>query len=399
MSRSRPGARQRSRPRVVHVTTTDVSLALLLGPQLRAFTDAGYEVIGASAPGPWVARLAADGIEHRALRHATRAMAPHRDAAALVELHRLFRELRPDIVHTHNPKPGFYGRLAARAARVPAIVNTVHGLYALPEDPLPKRAVVYGLERLAATCSHAELVQNPEDVEVLRRLRIPGRKIHLLGNGVDLGRFDPGRTDAARTAALHAEMGAAPGDVVCGLVGRLVWEKGYREVFEAARLVRARDPRVRFVVVGPSEPDKPDALGPSDVAAAEAAGVRFLGLRDDVEDLYAAMDLYVLASHREGFPRSAMEAAAMGLPVVATDIRGCRQVVDDGVTGRLFPARDATALAAAIDDLVRDAALRRDMGAAARRKALAEFDQQRQIDLTLSVYERLLTQRARTMSA
>lgn len=398
MSGTRPGARHRSRPRVVHVTTTDVSLALLLGPQLRAFADAGYEVIGVSAPGPWVARLAGDGIEHRALRHATRAMAPHRDAAALVELHRLFRELRPDVVHTHNPKPGVYGRLAARAARVPAIVNTVHGLYALPEDPLPKRALVYGLERLAATCSHAELVQNPEDVEVLRRLRIPERKIHLLGNGVDLGRFDPDRTDATRTAALRAEMGAAPGDVVCGLVGRLVWEKGYREVFEAARLVCARHD-VRFVVVGPSEPDKPDALGPSDVAAAEAAGVRFLGLRDDVEDLYAAMDLYVLASHREGFPRSAMEAAAMGLPVVATDIRGCRQVVEDGVTGRLFPASDATALAAAIDDLVRDAALRRDMGGAARRKALAEFDQQRQIDLTLSVYERLLTGRARTMSA
>ena len=109
---------------LIHVTTADISLVLLLGPQLRAFRDAGYEVIGASAPGPFVAELESWGIEHRALDHATRAMAPHRDAAALAELYRLFRGLRPAIVHTHNPKPGVYGRLAARAARVPAIVNT-----------------------------------------------------------------------------------------------------------------------------------------------------------------------------------------------------------------------------------------------------------------------------------
>ena len=389
----------RARPRVVHVTTTDVSLALLLGPQLRAFVAAGYEVIGVSAPGPWVPHLAGAGIEHRPLRHATRAVAPHRDAAALAELFLLFRELRPDIVHTHNPKPGVYGRAAARAARVPVIVNTVHGLYALPDDPLPKRALVYGLERFAATCSQAELVQNPEDLDVLRRLRVPERKLHLLGNGVDLARFDPGRVDAAGVAAIRAEIGAGPEDVVCGLVGRLVWEKGYGEVFAAAERLHSSRPHVRFVVVGPTEPDKRDALGADDVAAASGGGVTFLGLRDDVEDLYAAMDVYVLASHREGFPRSAMEAAAMGLPIVATDIRGCRQVVEDGVTGRLVPVRDAAALAAAVGELATDPVRRRAMGEAARRKALAEFDQQRQIDLTLSVYERLIARRGRKVRA
>ena len=119
--------------RLVHVTTTDKSLALLLGPQLRAFAAAGYEVIGMSAPGEWVGQLEADGIRHIPLRHATRAVAPAHDVRALGELRGLFRTLRPDIVHTHNPKPGVYGRLAARAAHVPVIVNTVHGLYATPE--------------------------------------------------------------------------------------------------------------------------------------------------------------------------------------------------------------------------------------------------------------------------
>ena len=163
--------------RLLHVATTDMSLELLLGPQLRALRDAGYEVHTASAPGPFVAGLVADGIAHHPLRHATRAVALHRDAAAPAELYRLFRALRPDIVHTHNPKPGVYGRLAARAARVPLVVNTQHGLYAQPTDRAARRLPVYGLERLAAMCSDVELIQNQEDLEMLARLGVPRRKL------------------------------------------------------------------------------------------------------------------------------------------------------------------------------------------------------------------------------
>src|SRR5437588_3294397 len=153
-----------------------MSLALLLGPQLRAFATAGYEVIGMSAPGEWVGQLEAGGIRHVPLRHATRALAPTHDARAFGELRALFRALRPDIVHTHNPKPGVYGRIAARAAGVPVVVNTVHGLYAQPGDPVTKRALVYAAERVAAACSHAELVQNAEDLEVLARIGVPRDK-------------------------------------------------------------------------------------------------------------------------------------------------------------------------------------------------------------------------------
>jgi glycosyltransferase involved in cell wall biosynthesis len=378
------------RPRLVHLTTTDISLALLLGPQLRAFRDAGYDVIGASAPGPWVAQLQSWGIEHRPLRNATRAMAPRRDLAAIPELVSLFRELEPDIVHTHNPKPGVYGRIAARAARVPVVVNTVHGLYALPTDPFAKRAVVYTLERIAASCSDAELLQNPEDAPVLRRLGVPAARLHPLGNGIDLGRFGTDRVDPQRVEVLRKEMGAEPDDVICGLVGRLVWEKGYREVLDAARVLRDRVPNLRFAIIGPFDGDKRDAVQPSDVAAAEALGnVRFLGMRDDVEALYAAMDFYALASYREGFPRSAMEAAASGLPIVATDIRGCRQVVDHERTGLLVEPRSAVALAAAIERVATDAPRRAAMGTAARAKAHQEFDQARVIETTLAVYERL----------
>lgn len=381
----------RVRPRIVHVTTTDITLALLLGPQLRAFADAGYEVIGASAPGPHVEEITGWGIRHESLAHATRSMNIQSDARTLFELRTLFRRLAPDLVHTHNPKPGIYGRFAARLAHVPAVVNTVHGLYAVPEDPWAKRAFVYSLERAASVCSDAELLQNIEDIDVLRRLRVPERKLHLLGNGVDLKRFDPNRVDPSRVTELRKSFGVGPDDVVCGVVGRLVWEKGYREVFEAAARLRTQEPRVRVVVVGPNEPSKGDAITADDIARAERdGGIRFLGMRDDVDDLYAAMDLYVLASYREGFPRSAMEAAAMRLPVVVTDVRGCRQVVDDGKTGTLVPIGDARALADAIAALAGDDALRSAMGRAGRDKAEREFDERTVIDITLEVYERLL---------
>jgi glycosyltransferase involved in cell wall biosynthesis len=380
--------------RLVHLTTTDMSLELLLGPQLSAFIDAGYEVIGMSAPGPFVPAIEARGVRHVPLANATRAMSLRRDAAALVELRRRFVELRPDIVHTHNPKPGVYGRLAARAARVPVIVNTVHGLYATPEDRLAKRVVVYSLERVAATCSHAELVQNVEDIAVLRRLRIPESKLAVLGNGVDLGRFGP-VTDLAVRAQVRRGWGVADDALVVGAVGRLVLEKGYRELFEAWATVRCDHPDAELVVIGPTDDDKADALPPDVVDLAERHGVRLVGHRDDIEDCYRAMDLYVLASHREGFPRSAMEAAASGLPIVATDIRGCRQVVDDGVTGVLVPVRSPTGLAAAISALLADPDRRAAMSAAATERARTHFDQQRVIDLTLATYDRLLHARGR----
>ncbi len=380
-----------SRPRVVHLTTTDMSLALLLGPQLQAFAEAGYEVIGVSARGPFVPELEEAGVRHVPLAHATRASSPASDVRALVELRSLLRRLRPDILHTHNPKPGIYGRLAGAVAGVPGIVNTVHGLYALPEDPRAKRALVYGLERLAALCSSAELVQNPEDIDVLVRLGVARAKLRLLGNGIDLARFDRAAVPAEQVRRLRAEIGARPEDVVCGAVGRLVWEKGYAELFEAAAALRRRLPQARFVVVGPLDPDKADGLSDVDLARSrERAGITFLGLRHDVAELYAAMDLYVLASHREGYPRSAMEAAAMGLPMVATDIRGCRQVVDHGTTGLLVPRRDAPALADAVATLVADSDLRARMGRAGSQKAHRDFDQQRVIDITLETYRQLL---------
>jgi len=381
--------------RLVHLTAADISLALLLGPQLRAFADEGMEVIGVSAPGPFVPELESWGIRHVPLRHSSRSVAPGDDLLAVPELMRVFRRLRPDIVHTHNPKPGLFGRLAARAVGVPGIVNTVHGLYAAPEDRLARKAVVYGLERVAAACSQVELVQNPDDLATLARLGVPADRLVLLGNGVDLERFQPRRT-SGDIARARRELGVDPSAVVVGTVGRLVWGKGFRELFAAAARMRALRPEVVFVVVGPIDDAKGDALTEADVAEATALGnVVFTGHRDDVQDLYPGCDLFVLPSYREGFPRSAMEAAASGLPVIATDIRGCRQVVDHGVNGLLVPLHDVDALTDAVATLAADPARRGTMGARSRTKADAEFDDRQVVRTTLDAYRRLPLDRSR----
>src|SRR5205823_7617464 len=129
------------------------------------------------------------------------------DVQAALQLWRVLRRERPDILHTHNPKPGLYGRVLGRLARVPVVVNTVHGLYATPDDPGFKRVIVYALETAAAWFSDAELVQNPEDLEVLRGLPgYPAGKARLLGNGVDLECFDPGRVGPTARAAVRHEL-------------------------------------------------------------------------------------------------------------------------------------------------------------------------------------------------
>ena len=347
--------------------------------------DAGGVAIGISAPGPHVAALEREGIRHVALPSSTRGNDPRADLRAAGELRRVLAREAVDVLHTHNPKPGVYGRVVGRLARVPVVVNTVHGLYATTEDAWPRRAAVYGVETAAAWCSDAELYQNEEDLALMQRWHLT-RHARLLGNGVDLERFDPARITASARAAARAAVGARDDTVIVGAVGRLVEEKGYPELFEA---IAALDPsRYLLVVAGTPDPSKPDAL---DDRALDAAprGVVFAGHRDDIEDVYAAMDLFVLPSHREGMPRVAMEASAMGLPVVTTDVRGCRQVVDDGCTGFVVPPRDPVALMRAIAVLGDDGERRRNMGSAARARAVAMFDERRVVEIVLDTYRQV----------
>ncbi len=370
--------------KIAHLTTVDLSLRYLVFAQLVSVRQLGFESIGISAPGPWVPQLEAAGITHIPLPSSTRGIAPLADARAAWELWRILRRERPDILHTHNPKPGIYGRILGRLAGVPIVVNTVHGLYAAPDDPLVKRAIVYTLEAIAARFSDLELVQSREDFELMNRLRLaPRNRARLLGNGIDLKRFDPASHQGRSRDAVRRDLDIDPDRIVVGIVGRLVAEKGYPELFEAAA---GLSDEYLVLVVGPEDRDKPDALPDEILEQARSRGVRFLGMRTDLDDLYRAMDLFVLPSHREGFPRAAMEAAAMGLPVIATDIRGCREVVEHELNGLLIPVASPDHLRAAIERLGGDVEARARFGQASRERAIDDFDEERVVTRVLAAY-------------
>lgn len=359
--------------RVAHLTTVDMSLALLLPVELAADVEAGLDVIGISAPGPYVERVTGLGVRHVAVRSLTRAWEPLADLRAVGELGRTIRGLRLDVLHTHNPKTGVLGRMLGRLTGVPVVVNTCHGLWAGAGDSTAKRTLVYGAEAIASWFSDAELFQNADDHQVLSRWT-PRRRSRVVGNGTDLTAFG---VDVAARRRVRADLGVADDEVLVGGVGRLVAEKGIREFITAAGQLTDR---ARFVWIGPADADKPDALTSSE------GPVEFLGERADMPAVYNALDVFVLPSYREGFSRSAMEAAATGRAMILSDIRGCREIGTHGEHLLLAPPRDADALGAAIESLVTDKATRDRLGAAARQRALAEFDQRWVATASLQAY-------------
>lgn len=373
---ARPG-----RPlRIAHLTTVDMSLALLLATELRVDVERGHEVVALSAGGGYVEQVRGLGVRHVPIPSLTRSWDLLGDLRSARELWRVIREVRPDVLHTHNPKTGVLGRVLGRLARVPVVVNTCHGLWAGSQDGRLKRLAVLGIEGAAAQFSHAELFQNSEDRRALR-WAVPDRKAEVVGNGVDLSRF---RFDPTERARVRTEWNVSPGEVLVGGVGRLVAEKGVRELAAVAQELGSRG---RFVWVGPSDDVKGDHI-PNPLPALE-----LMGERADMSAVYSALDVFVLPSYREGFSRSAMEAAACGRAMVLSDIRGCREVGEHDRELLLVPPRDVGALARAVDRLIRDATERERLGSAAHVRAQSSFDQRRVAERSLATYERILRRR------
>lgn len=374
-------------PHLVHLTAGDVDVDWLLPRQLQAFRDDGFEVTVVSAPGSHGDTIRAAGIRHVPVPALSRRVGALTDVRAARELKDLLDRMHPEILHTHSPRPGVLGRVLGRRTRVPVVVNTVHGLPAQSTDGLHRRAAGYAVEALALRFSDMELVQNVEDVPILRHLGASREKLIHLGDGVDLERFSQTVATRARAMRLRRSLHIAPGAIVVGMVAPLVWEEGYREFCSAvADLHRAGYQHVNFVVAEPNQAAKLHPVDASTIAEMAALGIHMLGHRDDCENVYAALDILALPSHREGVPHTAMEASAMGIPVIATNLRGPRQVVVDGLSGLLVPVRESRPLARAIAQLADAPTTRKAMGIAGARRAKQRFDQNRIIDLTLGVY-------------
>ena len=371
--------------KIAQLCAVDFTLRHFLLPLMEGLRAEGHEVVGICAEGPLLAPVRAAGFRVEPVR-IERSFNLFRHIGAYREMKALFRREKFDIVHVHTPVAALVGRFAARAARVPRIVYTAHGFYFHEHMGALRRSLFVALEWLAGRVTHVLFTQAAEDAETARRLGlIRGPTIEPIGNGVDPARFHPAG-DASERAATRASIGAAPEAVAVMTVGRLVMEKGYPELVTAMRAVAEAE---LWVVGERLASDHAGGIA-GDIAAAEAdpdlgPRVRFLGYREDVADLLRAADIFVLASHREGMPRSIIEAMMTGLPVVSTNIRGAREEVVPGETGTLVPVNDPEALAGAINSLVRDAVVRKKLGDAGRKRALTHFDEarvvRRQIEL------------------
>lgn len=353
-------------------------------PVALAAQRAGYDVHVATMDGPAVAEIQALGMTHHAIPMTRSGKHPLQELGTLLALVRLFRRVRPDVVHLVTIKPVLYGGIAARLARVRGMVAAISGLgFVFLSNSLKMRlvrSVVARLYRIALGHPNSRVIfQNANDRDLLKSLGAvrDEQVVMIRGAGVDL--------DAYRALP---EPPTPP--VVVTMVARLLRDKGVQEFVQAAGILRQRGLPVTMQLVGGVDAGNPASATQSEVDAWQRDGaVQALGERSDVAALYAASHIAVLPSYREGLPKSLIEAAACARAVVTTDVPGCRDAIEPGETGLLVPVRDAQALADAIARLAEDPALRQSMGAAGRALAEREFNIERVASIHVALYDAL----------
>lgn len=360
-------------------------------PLARALREQGYEVVLVFPFGKWLDRIRREGFRcvHWCLDR--RNLNPLGEVQAFRRLSRIYHQERPSIVHHFTIKPNLYGSLAVRwnhrnhsgGLVRPAVINTFTGLGFVFSDHPKARLLRLGLIPLIRYCLHGPdtwtVFLNHRDRQFfLERGWVPAhRSTVIVSSGVDVQRFRPAERP--------------PGEPVTVLMaGRILWDKGVGEFAEAARRIRQKGLSARFLLVGGLDPGNPASVPEVQVQAWVQEGrIEWLGHREDMPELLQAAHIAVLPSYHEGTPRFFLEAAATGLPLVGTDIEGCRMVVRDGENGFLVPVRDARSLAEAIERLIRDPALRERMGRASRAIAVQEFAEQKIIAQWLDLYRQI----------
>lgn len=382
------------RQKMLQVAALDSTVYHLLLPLVRSASSI-FEVHVACAGGPYTDKITSEGYPVHIVDF-ERNLRIGQLLRSSYQLYRLIKAEKFDVVHTHTPIAGILGRLVAWFCGVPCIVNTAHGFY-FHENmrPLPKYLAVTA-EKVAGRVTTFSFFQSQEDYQAAQSLGICRHETGLwIGNGVDQTRFNPEREGLNKAAGeFRNEIEANPDDVVVCIVARLVREKGILELLQALRRLVPGNRTVHLVLVGENAQGDRDSIEESirDMIRENAAGKRVhaLGRRSDVEVILKASDIFVLPSYREGMPRSIIEAMSMGLPVIATDIRGCREEVADSETGYIVPVKNEKALAEAIQKLVDDEGLRVEFGKAGLLRARALYNEECVLERQIEVFTKVL---------
>lgn len=377
--------------RFVFLSHVDVNLYLFRLPVMRALASAGHEVIALCPRGRFFEKFVEAGVRAEEYFLCRKSRSPLLELRTLISLYVRLRELRPDVLHTFTIRPNLYGALAGWLAGVPRILGAVTGLGSFYVERGPKTCIVRWMlnlvQRRAFHVMEKVVFQNRDDLLAYAAWGVVhGRKAHLIrSSGVDTQVFRPDAVDKKRLAGLRKDLRIEPRQLVVLMVARAIWHKGLAEYIDASALLRQRFPQVVFLLAGDMDEGNPSSASRKYLLAQQA--VRWLGHRDDIPALTALADICVLPSYREGVPRTLLEAAAAGKPIVATDVAGCREVVDHSVNGLLVPVCNAGALADAIGRLVVAPSLREEMGVQSRKKAVDEFDVQHVVRQYLELYK------------
>ena len=349
---------------------------------IRSLKAQGYRVISAAPRDAYSERLTHLVDAHYDLPMDNGGTSPIRDGALTGSYLNLLRHLKPDVMLTYTIKPNIYGTFAAKLCGVPVIAN-VSGLGTAFIRTTWLTRIVKLLYRMAFRDAAYVFFQNAydRDLFVAQKLVSPAKAGLIPGSGIDLAYFHP-----RHNAAQHKSLSFV-------LIARLLWDKGIGEYIEAARIVKAQHPELQFHIVGARGVQNRTAISDSTIAQWATEGiVDYCGETDDIRSLIAQHDCVVLPSYREGLSRVLLEAAAMGKPLIASDVPGCAEVIEQGVNGFLCPPRDAQQLA---DSMLQFIALspaeRATMGVASRTKAEREFDEQQVFSAYLERIEAVLT--------
>lgn len=379
-----------SAPKLIYLVTEDWVFLSHRLPMARAARAAGFDVAVASRVEAHGDRIRAEGFTLHPLAWRRRDLGPMAALRAILEIYRLYRRERPDIVHHVALKPMIYGGVAALLAVRPAMVGSLTGTgYAFAATGLKARLmrlpITLVLRLLLVRRRSVVVVQNAGHLEMLERMA-PGageRIVVVRGSGIDTAKYQP-----------LPDPEAPP--VTVGFVGRLLADKGVRSLIDAYRLLIARGVPVRLLIAGTPDPENPTSIPEEEVRGWLALpGLSWLGHASDVREVWREAHIAVLPSLHEGLPKSLLEAAACGRPIVATDVPGCREIARPGVNALLVPVGDAPALADAIQQLVEDAALRRRFGAASRRAVDPDLSDAAIGAETVAIYRRLLDESGR----
>jgi glycosyltransferase involved in cell wall biosynthesis len=344
---------------------------------MRFMASAGFCITAVSSPGEHLAVFAAEeGVSTRAIRM-DRRISPVRDLKSIAKLVVLLRKSRPSIVHSHTPKGGLLGMIGAWIARVPVRIYHMRGLPMIEARGI-RRLLLTWSESVGCRLAHRVICvsESLREIAIAKGL-VTADRIRVLahgsGNGVDAAtRFNPDLLGSSTRDETRADVGINTDDFVIGFVGRLVRDKGIVELADAWQQIAAAIPNARLLLLGHFEKADPVPVHAQQLLESDSR-VHFRGWDWDMPKFYAAMDLLVLPSYREGFPNAPLEAAAMRIPVIATRVAGCVDAVVDGETGSLVPPRDSSALAEAIIAYAGDATRRAREGENGRRRALTLF--------------------------